>query len=134
MEVTNSFGDAQPPLSNFRLAGLAAHDPDRTQVGKHLCTTVGHAVTGMYLYGSGNQHNFVHVAVGSGDVAFPVVEWKDTQDDMYCPLPVDTPHNPPYSFWTVPKCLYLPNVYISDQLQLGGGTMDERSGGNQPHP
>lgn len=59
VHVTNSAGTSAPPVSGFRIAGLAAHDPDRNTV-----------------------RNYVHIGLGSTDEVDNRVEHKTTVDDV----------------------------------------------------
>lgn len=59
VHVTNSAGDDAPPVTQFRIAGIAAHDPDRDSV-----------------------RNYVHIGLGSTAEADNRVEHKTTVDDV----------------------------------------------------
>lgn len=58
-QVRNTAFAANPPVTNFRIAGLAAHDPTRTA----------------------NVFNYVHIGAGSTGAADGRIEWKTTDDD-----------------------------------------------------
>lgn len=57
LAVQNSAGSGLPPVDNFRLCGIAAHDPDRS-----------------------GPLNYVHVALGATADATLMCEWKTTVD------------------------------------------------------
>ena len=56
VRVTDTAGTGLPPTTQFRIAGIAVHDPDR----------------GLY--------NYVHVGLGSNNTASLQEEWKTTDD------------------------------------------------------
>lgn len=58
-QIRNTAFAANPPITNFRIAGLAAHDPNRAS----------------------NVFNYVHVGAGSTGAADGRIEWKTTDDD-----------------------------------------------------
>ena len=59
LTLTNEAEDGLPPVSNYRICGLAAHDPDRSSV-----------------------LNYVHIGLGSVGAAALACEWKDTRDSV----------------------------------------------------
>lgn len=58
-QIRNTANSGNPAVSNFRIAGLAAHDPTRTS----------------------NVFNYVHIGGGSTGTANNRVEWKCTDDN-----------------------------------------------------
>lgn len=61
VRVTNAAGTDLPPVTQFRVAGIAAHDPDRTTL------------------------EYLHIGLGSNNSAALQVEWKttDASDSAY---------------------------------------------------
>jgi hypothetical protein len=57
--IRNTANNANPPVTQFRIAGLAVHNPDRT----------------------GGIYNYLHIGAGSTNAAGNSVEWKTTDDD-----------------------------------------------------
>jgi hypothetical protein len=55
IRVRNTADSGNPPLTSFRIAGLAAHDPDRT-----------------------TEYNYVHVGLGATNTVNLRAEWKTT--------------------------------------------------------
>ena len=56
--VRNTANSGNPPATSFRIAGIAAHDPDRTN----------------------NVFNYLHIGAGSTGGAGNTIEWKTTDD------------------------------------------------------
>lgn len=61
MQATNDAGSGTPPVSQYRIAGVAAHDPDRPTVF---------------------DYNYVHVGFGSAAEATNQVESKNTENSV----------------------------------------------------
>lgn len=56
VRVRNGADSGLPPATSFRVAGIAAHDPDRS------------------------TYEYVHVGLGSTSIGVPAIEWKTTDN------------------------------------------------------